>query len=774
MTKNSDHKNKVSLNEEFQRSEEQAPSGLVVDIIRGVGLLRLLPAFTLFTLRHRGLKKSTEDYQPHEVPADFVGINIAPGSDESFDDYLLERLAELGVQSLRIDYGYSADNQENVGRLIPKLHERGYRILLHLVQPVDDAWRAHTNKVNKQWETFVDDALTRFKEMIVAVELASTPNRFSWAGYRIKGFVKAVVAGARVCDQHGVPWHGPNVSDFCPVYNVGILSQLWRKNALPAAHTNNLFVDRGGQPENNDAKVSPFLTSFTSFDLVGKAKYLHVISRYYSIKQTISTYNYWTLNNKSKNKPRYVSEEQFARYLFRYGVLAAASGHLDRIYWGQMISHAKGLIGDGTGVLPRIPTVHHQWELLGDWRNYRIRPGFHAMAALNKTIAESQFVARLPTDENVFAFEFERKQGEEKNARRFIVGWTRDHLGYSLEPWFNSEANKIITAKDMYGKTIESPSLELHMEPVTIEYSGPSVVANHHEESSGYLGGIPVPASAKHPYRLFTNENYRGIIREDMLTDEVLQALENPELLLKNKNVRIVKDSARNMLAELAISSLEGDRRVYFKAFKKNKLFSDRIRSRAFKAWSNINKILYRDINTPHPIALIENASDPCKGISYLIVESAENTHSLRSILDCVRKKKDLPFPGVDADEFLRQFGIFSREMHRSGIWHRDYTGGNVLVGKELRDGKLDFTLIDIARARFYRRVSYLKCFLDLSRVRISTKDRKTFFDAYIEVKEHPKRAKYWKYYRLIHFLYRTKYNLRKPKRLLKAIRGEN
>ncbi|HEC75527.1 MAG TPA: hypothetical protein ENI26_14355 [Methylophaga aminisulfidivorans] len=75
----------------------------------------------------------------HTVPENFIGVGVAASDDPRVDDYLIDRLHELNIISVRIDLSYG-DINGNAGRLLRKLINERFEVLLHLVQPFNQAY----------------------------------------------------------------------------------------------------------------------------------------------------------------------------------------------------------------------------------------------------------------------------------------------------------------------------------------------------------------------------------------------------------------------------------------------------------------------------------------------------------------------------------------------------------------------------------------------------------------------------------------------------------
>ena len=86
----------------------------------------------------KGKENLITPFLPHKIDEKFFGINIASNPDEKMDDYFIERLRELNIKMVRTDYSYDS-NKENTERWLNRLINEGFEVLLHFVQPPNEA-----------------------------------------------------------------------------------------------------------------------------------------------------------------------------------------------------------------------------------------------------------------------------------------------------------------------------------------------------------------------------------------------------------------------------------------------------------------------------------------------------------------------------------------------------------------------------------------------------------------------------------------------------------
>lgn len=112
--------------------------------------------------------------------------------------------------------------------------------------------------------------------------------------------------------------------------------------------------------------------------------------------------------------------------------------------------------------------------------------------------------------------------------------------------------------------------------------------------------------------------------------------------------------------------------------------------SKAMKSYRNGMRLNELKVETPEPIGYIEFYESGLLKESFFISLKQDYDFTMAHIRDDQPEYKN---------EVLEQFARFSYDVHQKGIWHSDYSGGNVLVQKN--DDKYLFSLVDINRMKF-------------------------------------------------------------------------
>lgn len=156
---------------------------------------------------------------------------------------------------------------------------------------------------------------------------------------------------------------------------------------------------------------------------------------------------------------------------------------------------------------------------------------------------------------------------------------------------------------------------------------------------------------------------------------------------------------ARN---ELKIVQMDGVKTVV-KSFKVphllNRIVYTRLRrSKAYKSYHNALRLRELGIATPEPIALIEFFESGLLCESYFISEHFDYDFTIRT---------PLLEPLKDREEIFTAFAAYTYGLHQKGVWHLDYSPGNILIKRH--DGGYTFSIVDINRMEFRDEITPLE-----------------------------------------------------------------
>ena len=124
---------------------------------------------------------------------------------------------------------------------------------------------------------------------------------------------------------------------------------------------------------------------------------------------------------------------------------------------------------------------------------------------------------------------------------------------------------------------------------------------------------------------------------------------------------------------------------------------------------------------TPKPVAYREVRLCGILRESWYACEASVCTHTFNELIGA----PDFPH----RTEILQAIGRFTATMHQRGIWHRDYSGGNILFN----DDGSRVEVIDLNRIRFCRQMSREQRLRNFERLNIDREALRTMAHAYAE-----------------------------------------
>lgn len=112
--------------------------------------------------------------------------------------------------------------------------------------------------------------------------------------------------------------------------------------------------------------------------------------------------------------------------------------------------------------------------------------------------------------------------------------------------------------------------------------------------------------------------------------------------------------------------------------------------SKAHKSYHNALRLQTLGILTPQPIALIEYFSSGLLEKSFFVSEYFAYDFTIRTPL-----LENL----ADRDAIFTAFAAYTYDLHQKGVWHLDYSPGNILIKKTATG--YAFAIVDINRMAF-------------------------------------------------------------------------
>ncbi len=176
------------------------------------------------------------------------------------------------------------------------------------------------------------------------------------------------------------------------------------------------------------------------------------------------------------------------------------------------------------------------------------------------------------------------------------------------------------------------------------------------------------------------NKNYENI--ENLLLNIKKHFQENSDTIHK----------ARNELKVIKYQDLQ----TVVKAFKIPNIINQIVYayfrdSKAKKSYENAVKLRELEVNTPEPIGYIEFYRTFLFKESFFIAKKFDYEFTIREPL----RNKTLE----NRIDIIKAFVLFTYDLHKKGVYHKDYSAGNILVAK--KDDIWEFSVVDINRMEF-------------------------------------------------------------------------
>jgi len=221
----------------------------------------------------------------------------------------------------------------------------------------------------------------------------------------------------------------------------------------------------------------------------------------------------------------------------------------------------------------------------------------------------------------------------------------------------------------------------------------------------------------------------------------LLRAISDCSKLLDSPSCQIIHQG-RNRLGIVVLPSKGGEKmEVVIKEFRLQGI--DRWKSlffpsKAAKAWRGACLLLSHQINTPSPVAYLEQRGNFLIKRGYYLCQRMPEAEEIRFL-----------FPKLSAAELkvmLKSLANFLAECHQKGIFHGDLSDGNILVKKQ-NDQKYEFFLIDTNRIRAKKHLPLWLKLKNLVRLGVPASFQGFFLEQYLG-RFNLTRSR-WRWYRL-------------------------
>lgn len=632
----------------------------------------------------------------HVIPDNFIGLSVASNENPEIDHYIIGQLETLGINHVRLDFSYNDIDHFNA-RFLEKLIAANFNITLRLIPPFTIAKHMSDPVEQDSWRSFLTTVLDRYGLAVKQIEIGNTINRKRWAGYSLQTFFITWQIAHQVVKSRGIRLLGPNIQDFEPIYNIGILRILQTEQMLPDVHTDNLFVERVSEPERFDHRILKYKWSrILKYNLIKKARTLQKIGLDFGVNHTSSSAAFWAIYRINRLLKNGVQKQ--ADYLTRYFTLLASSGALQQANWGALICNREGLINDGLtdAEYPLLERIAHYQSVGGLLNQYDRYPSFYAMQTIVSFLSGAQYNMPIATSKGLEIHSFNNQQ------LQFHIAWTINGKIAYLADIYSENTLKHAKMIDRDGNSLEQNIELLCEKPIylcwdkhhTIEtLTKPRLVKN----LAIYAHSEPIQ------YFRFNQNNWTGLVMASNIEEAkcLFHAL-NPNQLTAPQKEQSLRH-ARNVIWSAEDPRKHGKQLTIKQPVKMypHKAFLDRFKpSKARRSWNGAMELLRRGVNTAQPIAFFEKKGDNTLKQNFYICEHVKSDSNIGQIF-AAYARGEFSFLNLTPEKVYVQFAHFCQHMHSRGIYFRDFSGGNILINIDSNQ-TLHFSLIDTARLRAY------------------------------------------------------------------------
>ncbi|MCM1067888.1 MAG: lipopolysaccharide kinase InaA family protein [Muribaculaceae bacterium] len=164
-------------------------------------------------------------------------------------------------------------------------------------------------------------------------------------------------------------------------------------------------------------------------------------------------------------------------------------------------------------------------------------------------------------------------------------------------------------------------------------------------------------------------------------------------MLLERLASKGMPDDCREIFRGRNVVAVTADGKLCIKQYREPGLIKGAIyrhlrAPKARRAYENALRLRELGVSTPEPVGAVLISDLACLGRSYYVCRYVSGASELRG----VERRAD--FPAI-----ARALAQFMLDMHRKGVYMKDFTMGNILF-RQVR-GAYSFTLVDINRMDF-------------------------------------------------------------------------
>lgn len=191
---------------------------------------------------------------------------------------------------------------------------------------------------------------------------------------------------------------------------------------------------------------------------------------------------------------------------------------------------------------------------------------------------------------------------------------------------------------------------------------------------------------------------------------------------IKDETYKVVIDSNKRLVVTMPDVN-EIDPGIYIKHFRRKTKLNLKylfVPTRSKKEWRMGNKLLSMDINTAIPLATVEKRSWGLLNLDLIATKAISNGRTLSQFCK-THLNGSLAEEKEEKRNMLNNLATFTREIHKKGVFHNDFTVDNIMIKFEDNNNVSGqayiFYLIDLHHTKVFRKLSIYKRLYNIAQI---------------------------------------------------------
>ena len=250
----------------------------------------------------------------------------------------------------------------------------------------------------------------------------------------------------------------------------------------------------------------------------------------------------------------------------------------------------------------------------------------------------------------------------------------------------------------------------------------------------------------------FSYNQLRGTIAPSLDTDEAKELFSSLDKLLNHPD-RETLLNGRNRIEKVPVIFDKEPRHWVIKNFHNGSLYKKLVyslrSSKAERSYLRARELVKKGFGTPRPIGYVEKTRGLFMTEAYYVTEFLDFDFDARSYF----RGMEHAVGHVSPEIFYRSLGLFARQLHNHGLYHKDFTDGNILVCVE--NAECSFYLVDLNRLLLKKRIGRVTGIKGIVKLNLPVEYRNLLLKGYFEDEYRKTDYHIYKVLRFLHLFFR-------------------